>query len=78
MTLSAANCQTRLRLCLIFGFFFALGASELLPKREQETIKRRVLMAQQVIFAGADLDFQPSGDNSVTPEFSLSLLEKFN
>lgn len=35
-------------------------------------------MAQQVIFAGADLDFQPSGDNSVTPEFSLSLLEKFN
>lgn len=35
-------------------------------------------MAQQVIFAGADLDFQLSGDNSVTLEFSLSLLEKFN
>lgn len=58
--------------------FFALGASELLPKREQEAVKRKVLMAQQVIFAGADLDFQPSGDNSVTLEFSLSLLEKFN
>lgn len=60
------------------GSVLVLGASELLLKQEQETVKRRVLMAQQVIFAGAELNFQPSGDNGVTLEFSLSLLEKFN
>lgn len=58
--------------------FFALGASELLPEWERETVKRRVLTAEQVIFAGAELNFQPSGDNGITLEFSLSLLEKFN
>lgn len=35
-------------------------------------------MAQQVIFDGAELNFQPSGDNGATLELSLYLLEKFN
>lgn len=56
---------------------FALGAVELLPKKEQEAVQRRV-SAQQVTFVGAELNYQPSGDNGVTFEFSLSLLERFN
>lgn len=47
----------------------------MLPKKELEAVKRGVLMAQQVIFAGAELNFQPSADNGVTLEFRLSLLE---
>lgn len=35
-------------------------------------------MAQQVIFAGAELNFQPSCDNGATPEFSPSLLENLD
>jgi len=31
-------------------------------------------MAQQVIFAGAELNFQASGDNGVTLKFSFSWL----
>ena len=54
--LNTINCQTRSRLCVIFGVF-CFGVSELLPKKEQEAVKRRVLMAQQAIFAGAEFNF---------------------
>lgn len=35
-------------------------------------------MAQQVIFAGAELNFQPSCDNGASLEFSPSLLENWD
>lgn len=43
----------------------------------EETAERRALMAEQVTFAGAELNFEPSGGNGVTLGISLSLA-KFN
>lgn len=62
--LNAANCQTRSKLWVIFGVSCFRG-------QEQEAVKWRVLMAQQVKFAAAELNFQPSGDDGGTLEVSL-------
>lgn len=68
--LNAANCQTRAKIWVIFGASWFRGRW-VATKQEQEAVKWRVLMAQQIMFAGAELNFQPPGDDGGALEASL-------